>query len=171
MLRAGSILELNAELNKFSYGCIYGSFPYYYRSVEPRVFEKMKKGVCWDFVAYQKYFFDKKFPDIRYKIYYLESDFGQTCHSFMIYETGLGRFGSFESCHDPKGVRLFESSEEAIDYVVNNFVKKKNQAYILFEYEPPDRYELPVDDYMKYIYRNGKRIRDINGYREIISGL
>ena len=174
MITAKTIIEFNAQLNEYKYGCIQGTFPDDYRSIEPSLFDRVKKGVCWDFVAFQAYYFTKMFPLIKYKFYYLEAKDGELCHSFMIFRSGLDEYCIFESCKHPKGIRRFKHVNDALDYEVKLLVDRSGWGYapyIIYEYELPKEYNLDCCDYMKHVYHTGKMLRNNRDYYDIIRGV
>jgi hypothetical protein len=176
MGKVKTIEALNEYLNTFSYGSIYGDLPYDYYSIDPVTFEREKKGVCWDFVAFQADYFNKHFYN-PYKIYYLESNDGMFCHAFMVYKTNLNRYTVFESCASIKGLHEFENMSKAIDYEIHKLVpcrgksKARKLPYILYEYKVPEEYGLTADKYMEHIYHTGTLLRDYDRYSELIRGV
>jgi len=174
MAKKMSIKDLNKYLSSFKYGSIYGEFPYDYYSIEPALFEREKTGICWDFVAYEAWYFNKYFPKTDYRVYYIESDDGEFCHSFLVYKR-IGMYHLFEACRAPKGIKQFNTIEELLNYQVEKLVPydidNNRMPYIIFEYTPPEEYDLAVDAYMKHIYHTGKKIRSYENYFGLISGV
>lgn len=181
MANTESIEELHKRLSGFSYGTIYGSFPHDYRSVEPAVFAREKKGVCFDYVAYQADYFKKNYPGIKYDLFYFETNFGEFCHTFMLYKN-LGVYNIFEACMTPKEIisnprymplmktKIYQLLDIAKTHRGDNFLTRHRAPYVLYKYKAPQKYGLYIDGYMEYIYHTGELIKDNDNYLKRVIG-
>ena len=81
------IKELNTKLNKY---------PYYfdesnigtYKVATPSQFRSKKKGMCWEYVGYEAYYFSKYFPNIKYTTYFImmADNNGFPSHTFLVFK-------------------------------------------------------------------------------------
>ena len=175
------IKKLNDKLNKYIWACVVDGKPapndedYWedYRTITPRVFDKIKAGCCWDYCNYQADYFNKEFPDIHYSLYYFDSDnadgIESTNHTWMsfVYD---GKLYAFESSWKSfKGIHEFESEKEMLDwYVKNQFRKSKsgNPPYVIYRYKRPHKDNMKPYDFMLYIFKTGELVRNIGGKYE-----
>lgn len=86
----------------------------------PQEIEKSKVGVCWDFVSYEAWYFQKNFPGVDYKTYYIQFFNDDDCpsHTILTFEMN-GKHYYFE-CSFRKFAGLYEakSEEDIINYVL-----------------------------------------------------
>lgn len=173
------IKKLNDKLNKYKWACVVdgklapNNEDYWeeYRTVPPNVFERLKAGCCWDYCNYQADYFKKNFPGINFSLYYIESDDinekDSTNHTWMAYFHD-GRVYAFESSWKAyKGIHEFESVDEMLDWYAKNQFRNYKKAgyppYVIYEYERTQKDNLKPEDFMLYIFRYGKLLRNHNG--------
>ena len=145
------ILYLNKMLNQYEYiipnnGNIItqiseDSFNKY-KLLSPDEFKKYKGGICWDYVVYEAYWFDRYFTNIPYSVYFEVLDNKTDCptHTFLIFEYG-GKYYWFESSWKPMcGIYGgFDTEKDAIDYVMSKLNDgKSNYKNYICEYDPLD---------------------------------
>lgn len=117
---------------------------YYDTFVFRSVFDVKKSnvGVCWEIVEIEREFFNNN--DINHKIIFvLYNDIGYHSHTFSVYEY-MGKYYWFEAVlKDYKGIYEFNSLNELLDNVKDNFKYiKLNEKYDknkieFYEYEKP----------------------------------
>ena len=145
------ILDLNKMLNQYEYiipnnGNIItqiseDSFNKY-KLLSPDEFKKYKGGICWDYVVYEAYWFDKYFTNIPYSVYFEVLDNKTDCptHTFLIFEYG-GKYYWFESSWKPMcGIYGgFDTEKDAVDYVMSKLNdSKSNYKNYICKYDPLD---------------------------------
>lgn len=145
------ILDLNKMLNQYEYiipnnGDIItqiseDSFNKY-KLLSPDEFKKYKGGICWDYVVYEAYWFDKYFTNIPYSVYFevLDNKIDCPTHTFLIFEYG-GKYYWFESSWKPMcGVYGgFDTEKDAVDYVMSKLNdSKSNYKNYICKYDPLD---------------------------------
>ena len=145
------ILHLNKMLNQYEYiipnnGNIItqvseDSFNKY-KLLSPDEFKKYKGGICWDYVVYEAYWFDKYFTNIPYSVYFevLDNKIDCPTHTFLIFEYG-GKYYWFESSWKPMcGVYGgFDTEKDAVDYVMSELNdSKSNYKNYICKYDPLD---------------------------------
>lgn len=90
----------------------------YYKLLSPSDFEKYNGGVCWDYVLYQANYFDKHFPDVKYRTFYFCSEKGNS-HTFLIFRMDRHFFWYESSWKAQVGLYGFNTEANAVDYVCN----------------------------------------------------
>lgn len=145
------ILYLNKMLNQYEYiipnnGNIItqvseDSFNKY-KLLSPDEFKKYKGGICWDYVVYEAYWFDKYFTNIPYSVYFevLDNKIDCPTHTFLIFEYG-GKYYWFESSWKPMcGIYGgFDTEKDAVDYVMSKLNdNKSNYKNYICKYDPLD---------------------------------
>ena len=136
--------QLNDYLNTFDYGILYKNKKIKnpncndfkkYRTLEPLTFFKYKIGVCWDYTAAEYFYFKNNFNYKCETIYIEIFDKLSSSHTFLLYYD-KGYCYYFESCYEKyKGIHKFKNKKEAINFVLNNMLKKNNNfKYIINEY-------------------------------------
>lgn len=173
-----NISKLNKELNTFEYGMVHNGKKIsnyldgkYYRTVPVEDFLKCKTGVCWDFVNYQSYWFDKNCPEVYYKLYYLEWNKCDNTHTFMAFKWIDKKWYIFESCwKSHKGIIPFKTEEEMLDYYIDDLmIDATNKGYALFTYKRTDKLFKNGEEYVDYMVKNAQLEKDnLNYYNKEI---
>jgi hypothetical protein len=167
MIKVQDAFALNKILNTYDYGFLIEGVPTtnidwhtqwrQYRTISPEDFYKHKIGVCWDYTAFEAYYFKNFFPDIKFKTYYIELE-GSDTHTFLVYQLG-GKFYHFESSYKKiQGIHKKNSLDEVFDWVLFNMFEGAPKKYKIYEYAI-DKYNLGCEEFMDYIYDNGKLIK------------
>ena len=135
-----------------------------YKTISPQDFEKYKTGTCWDYVAYEDYYFKTNFPEVKYKLYYCEFLFHNKeennwnqcqTHTWLVYSLN-NKYYIFEVAWDShKGIKEFNSESDMINYYIKELQKanKKEykydkELYKLLEFKQWNDYGLDFDSYM-----------------------
>ena len=172
------IYEFNKTLNEYEYKIRdiikvkESDFNKYYRVLTPGEFEKYHGGVCWDYVIYQSYYFNKYFPSIKYKVYYqcFVNDKDNPTHTFMIF-TYNNKYYWFESSwKKEKGIRVYNSEIEAIRDIqkrLMNFSKINFRVKFIIDYDAlnPELFGMSCSEFMSYmanLYENSVNEKLIN---------
>lgn len=140
----------------------------YYRLLSPEDFEKYNGGVCWDYVLYEAKYFDKYFPDVKYKTFYFCSEKGNS-HTFLIFELDNVYYWYESSWKTQVGLYGFRSEKDAVDYVTNllltDLITRENNGVPMRGYV----FEYDVDEvaigtrcwnYMKHMIRKLDQLGD-----------
>lgn len=125
------IEEFNNELNSYDYGIsddngyINGTsvedYLHNYRLLSPKEVERLRGGICWDFCQYEDWYFDKHFPEIKTKFFYMIIDNNNDCptHTFLTFKLG-NKFYWFESSwQSNQGLHQYDSEEELLNDAVS----------------------------------------------------
>lgn len=103
----------------------------YYKLLSPSDFEKYNGGVCWDYVLYQATYFDKHFPDVKYKTFYFCSEKGNS-HTFLVFKMGRHFFWYESSWKAQVGIYGFNTEMDAVNYVcsllLNDLITRENNG-------------------------------------------
>ena len=157
--------DFNTYLNNnFKYGFIYKGKSYsdnflYYKTITPQKFNEQKMGVCWDYVAFEDYFFNK-FTSLEYKLFYIESDnTARSTHTWLSYIDN-DKLKSFESSwFDFRGIKNHTDQNSMIKYYIDNHEKFTGaRLRTLIQFKQPKIFNLSPMGYMTYIYKHGVRI-------------
>lgn len=156
------IEEFNKELNSFSYGLpdeegdIEGvpleEYLANYRLLSPEQVEELRGGICWDFCQYEDWYFDKYFPQIETKFFYVIIDNNNDCptHTFLTFEHN-GKFYWFESSWQAnQGLHKYDSEEEILDDVIGRMCKGTPGYPVYYkEYNPKEmKTGMTIPEYM-----------------------
>lgn len=163
MIKATNPFKFLEILNTYDYGMIVngevikGDIDWsvmweYYRTVSPSEFETKRIGVCWDYTAYEAYYF-KEFFDFKFKTYYLELDNDmRDTHTFLVYEDS--EFHHIESSFwKLRGIHN-GSLESIFDKVLEKMFKGNQVNFTILEYTI-DKYNLGTLEFMEYVNTHG----------------
>lgn len=139
------ILDLNKRLNGYKYSYSdYDDFAKEYRVAGPEKFEKQQGGVCWDFAAYEAWWFKKNYPGISFTTWYIIFDNNNDCptHTFLTFRY-KGKLYYFESAFGKNmGVWQVKSEKDAINFVMDSMIGKTKLGeypYYIIKYDATDR--------------------------------
>lgn len=140
-----------------------------FRLLSPTEFEKYKGGVCWDYVVYEAYYFNKHFSDIPYSVYFEVLDNKADCptHTFLIFRYD-NKYYWFESSWKPMcGIYGgFTTEKDAVDYAMSKLDLKTNYRSYICKYDPLNSkmFGMTCEQYMEYfshkvkLYKHPTRI-------------
>lgn len=166
--------DLNKYLNTFDYGLLTSDMKpiinpnpkYYdimYKTETPIIFEKYKTGICYDYTAYEAYYFKQYFSKYKFDTYYIEiGDRSSECltHTFLVYKDD-SKFYYFESSyHNYQGIHEFNSLSELFDFILFNLfndLNNQSNKYQIYKYNTFDMYNLTMSEFMNKVIQN-KRI-------------
>lgn len=165
-----------------------------YRVLSPQDFIKYGGGVCWDYVIYQEYYFNKFFPRIEVHTFYHQTihENKDDCpsHTFMIFTIDKRWFWFESSWKDHMGIWEFASLNDTISYISDELIKHAKSEPDISEYKDefiveykalnPESYGQTCVEFMthkyhlpqyKYHKKHGvkpiKRYLNKNQYRQI----
>lgn len=157
------ILNLNKRLNSYKYSYKdYKDFAKEYRVASPEKFEKQQGGVCWDFAAYEAWWFKKNHPDISFTTWYVIFDNNNDCptHTFLTFRY-KGKLYYFESAFGKTmGVWQVKSEKDAINFVMDSMIGKTKLGeypYYVIKYDATDKKLIGVG-VMSYMERMSELI-------------
>ena len=157
------IMELNKRLNKYKYSYKdYNDFAKEYRVASPAKFEEQEGGVCWDFAAYEAWWFKKNHPNIPFTTWYIVFDNNNDCptHTFLTFKY-KGKTYYIESAFGKTmGVWQVKSDKDAINFVMDNMIgdsKLGEYPYYVIKYDATDPKLIGVG-VMSYMNRMGELI-------------
>lgn len=157
------ILDLNKRLNSYKYSYKdYKDFAKEYRVASPEKFEKQQGGVCWDFAAYEAWWFKKNHPDISFTTWYVIFDNNNDCptHTFLTFRY-KGKIYYFESAFGKTiGVWQVKSEKDAINFVMDSMIGKTKLGeypYYVIKYDATDKKLIGVG-VMSYMERMSELI-------------
>ena len=173
------IVAFNQMLNNYEYIVPNGgdiiseisddAFTDNFRLLSPAEFEKYKGGVCWDYVVYEAYYFNKHFHDIQYSVYFEVLDNKADCptHTFLIFRYD-NKYYWFESSWKPMcGIYGgFTTEKDAVDYAMSKLDLKTNYRSYICKYDPLNSkmFGMTCEQYMEYfshkvkLYKHSTRI-------------
>ena len=126
-------------------------------------------GICWDFAAYEAYWFKKH--GYKYSLYFAASNNNKKTHTFLVYQDKeTKKFCIFESSWwRMRGIYEYDSERKAISDYFNKFKNDdKSDKYILFKYKQPTKFNMTAQEYLNYIYDTGQIIfNEKNMYEEM----
>lgn len=157
------ILELNKRLNSYKYSYSdYNDFVKEYRVAGPEKFEKQQGGVCWDFAAYEAWWFKKNYPNISFTTWYVIFDNNNDCptHTFLTFRY-KGKLYYFESAFGKTmGLWQVKSEKDAINFVMDSMIGKTKLGeypYYVIKYDATDKKLIGVG-VMSYMERMSELI-------------
>lgn len=157
------ILDLNKRLNSYKYSYKdYKDFAKEYRVASPEKFEKQQGGVCWDFAAYEAWWFKKNHPNISFTTWYVIFDNNNDCptHTFLTFRY-KGKLYYFESAFGKTmGVWQVKSEKDAINFVMDSMIGKTKLGeypYYVIKYDATDKKLIGVG-VMSYMERMSELI-------------
>ena len=157
------ILELNKRLNSYKYSYSdYNDFAKEYRVAGPEKFEKQQGGVCWDFAAYEAWWFKKNYPNISFTTWYVIFDNNNDCptHTFLTFRY-KGKLYYFESAFGKTmGLWQVKSEKDAINFVMDSMIGKTKLGeypYYVIKYDATDKKLIGVG-VMSYMERMSELI-------------
>ena len=169
--------ELNKYLNNFGYDNNISANPKSYRSLSPKKFLKLHKGICWDFAEFEAEYFKEVFANYRFTIQELKNDKyslyfyqqedgkGNATHTWLAYMDNDMVYVIESSWGEMMGVHKYTSEDEMINDYVSKLNPDGNKA-ILKKYYPFKRYNLTAKEYLDIIYGTGNFI--INDFSDSI---
>lgn len=157
---ADSPEKLNQVLNDFDWSCIVDNKRVEsteenwnkYRVLLPNQFLDLRAGCCWDYCNFQSEYFDAYFPELKYKLFIIDSE--ESNHTFMTYEEN-DRIKLFESSYKKySGVYEFKEEHEVRDF----YLEKMNlEHYRIYNYKRLNKnYGILAEEFMSYIWTEGK---------------
>lgn len=172
-----NIIEFNAKTNVMEYiipnnGNIITKFDYKtlftkYRVLSPEKFKKYNGGICWDYVIYESYYFNKNFRNVPYKAFYHSfiNDRTNPAHTFILFYLS-GKVYWFESSlKDLRGVYEFANEIDALSYitrelysVLDSSTRIRIRDSFLTTYNPLDitTYNMTLEQYTDYMFTKPK---------------
>jgi hypothetical protein len=167
------IIALNNRLNGYWWGCVVDNevapddthYWEMYTTVTPRVFDKLKTGCCWDYCNYQADYFDRHFPNIKYSLYYIDSDeFDKqesTNHTWLGFWYGDKIYAFESSWKRFKGIHEFKSEDDMINWYVKNQFRKTSviPPYVVYKYKRPHKDGLRPEEFMINILSDGGLVK------------
>lgn len=166
----GKIRLLNDKLNSFKYGYYdfkkrrvntTGNFNNYV-TLSPNEFETYQVGVCWDFAEYEKYYFDKYLPSVKYQLWYIELQ-NKMCetHTFLSFNL-KNKYYWFESAWgDHQGIHEFGTIDKLVDEVIKSILNGRKFDYFIGTYNGITPYHLTPKEYMD------KMTNEVKSYKQI----
>lgn len=172
-----NIIEFNAKTNVMEYiipnnGNIITKFDYKtlftkYRVLSPEKFKKYNGGICWDYVIYESYYFNKNFRNVPYKAFYHSfiNDRTNPAHTFILFYLS-GKVYWFESSlKDLRGVYEFANEIDALSYITRELYSILDSSTsirirdsFLTTYNPLDitTYNMTLEQYTDYMFTKPK---------------
>lgn len=153
-----AIIAFHKEMDKFQYGLSINGRPItrqnttcemydkYYRFATPSQFIKQNGGICWDYVTYEASEFRKRFPNVKFRAWYMiwkvEPDY--PTHTYLTFELNGEHYLFEKSFAAIEGVYKFSSTNDIDDYIVNstalfemnNGRNMDHQDYYIYQYDP-----------------------------------
>lgn len=158
------IRAFNDTLNNYDYGYynlkthqkVTGADMSAYRTISPAEYAKYQLGVCWDFVEYEKYWFDRYFSNVHTQLYYLEAnDKSNSTHTFLTFQYN-GKWYWFESSwYRYRGIHEYTSESSMVSDVIEKFRPEKTNTVYALKFGGMIKYHLTPREYMKSIWKNG----------------
>lgn len=138
-----------------------------YHTRSPKDFASRRIGVCWDFAAYEYAYFKKYFKKIPCKLYYIEamgSDGSIMTHTWLSYKSNDMFYIIESSWSINHGIHEYANEKEMLDDYIARFLEfnhlNTGAKYTLLEYDMPDEFNQTAVEFMKYVWKHGKVIRD-----------
>lgn len=137
----------------------------------PQEIEKSKVGVCWDFVSYEAWYFQKNFPGVDYKTYYIQFFNDDDCPSHTILTFELNGKHYYFECSFRKfaGLYVAKSEEDIINYVLKLMSDNPDPSipkgellrkwkYDAWEYDALDSalFGMHCQEYMNHVMGEGR---------------
>lgn len=171
--------ELNKYLNTFDYGTLNtkgiidmsSGWVERYRTMSPQQFEQNHGGICWDYVAFESWFFQRKFP-YKYELFFMQKyNRAKTTHTFLLYEEN-DSFRIFESSWGRyQGIHHYPTRLSAITLYITKFINyKKDLPYILLRYKQPTRYGMTSQEYLNYVYDHSQIVMNYKNMLKLMTG-
>ena len=169
--------ELNKYLNNFGYDNNISANPKSYRSLSPKKFLKLRKGICWDFAEFEAEYFKEVFANYsftiqelkndKYSLYFYQQEDGKSnaTHTWLAYMDNDTVYVIESSWGEMMGIHKYTSEDEMINDYVSKLNPDGNKA-ILKKYYPFKRYNLTAKEYLDIIYGTGNFI--INDFSDSI---
>ena len=171
--------ELNKYLNNFEYDNDIAANPKSYRSLSPKKFLKLRKGICWDFVEFEAEYFKEVFAnykftteelqDNKYSLYFYQQEDGKSnaAHTWLAYMKNYTVYVIESSWGEMMGVHKYASEDEMINDYTSKLNPNGNKA-ILKKYYPFKKYNLSAKEYLDIIYGTGNfTINDFSDIPEV----
>ena len=111
----------------------------------PEELIKSKKGVCWDQVELERYYFKEKGIDIKsyFIVYYDNKRF--PCHTFMSFKDNNKYYWFEDAWEKHRGIKEFNSEKELLEEVKKHFIELElNNEYdkdylVIYNYPKIDK--------------------------------
>lgn len=138
-----------------------------YRTLSTQEFEKYKTGTCWDFAEYQCLYFQKYFPKLNPKLWYIEvkdKDGDLPSHSWMSFNMpGKGITVMEVSWGKKRGLHTFADEIEMLRQYTQWHMEEYNcvgSDFILLRYEPISLKIHGLDwmQYMRLVFKYGEKV-------------
>jgi len=174
------IINFNIYLNtKFDYGKLINNkkiieFDNFedYITISPKNFFKYKIGVCWDFAEFEGTIFSEwmnltsnKLMNNEFSMYYIEHKDKKgiyPTHTWLAYNYNDKIYLFESSWQKYQGIRCFLSEKEMINFYSSKLLYENEKILdgpFIFKYNLIGKYGLIPEDYMDYIWNNGKLIQ------------
>ena len=130
-------------------------FHIFYKLLTPDELLKTKCGVCWDQVELERKFFrDINIKAKTYFIYIKDGDMLPS-HTFLTFEYNNKHYWFEHSWYIYKGIHEYETEQDLLNSVKNNFLKehnhiRDNSKLYLYDYNAPMSH-ITCDEFYKYI--------------------
>ena len=165
------VFDINNKLNSYSYGMRIGDkivdpedktlYDRNYRTMSPGLFDKLKGGICYDYVAFQDFFL--KSHGCHGEIYFIEIIEPYMTHTFSIVEDGDDII-YFESAFlKLQGVYRAKTIDEICSFIINAMIdgmdiKKPrfNVYHIKVNY---GWYNESMNSYLHKVHERGTKIK------------
>lgn len=121
----------------------------------PNELKNSRLGVCWDQVELERYYFEKE--NIKCESYFIVEYDGleYPTHTFMIVELNK-KYYWFEHSWEPyRGIKKFDSLDEALLHIKDKFIKmlvKRNistEELVIYKYSKP-KYGISSEEFFKH---------------------
>lgn len=127
-----------------------------YYLLTPSEFEKYHGGICWDYVAYETFYFKKYFSGVKFETYFQVVDDGKNypSHTFLIFEYN-NKYYWFESSWKPEaGIYGFNTKNDAINYAMDKLKLDDEYNRYICIYNALDKkmFGMNCDQYMNYMW-------------------
>jgi len=131
-----------------------------YRTLSPTDFDKVKKGTCWDYVEFQRDWYEDQ--GISHNVYYLEADNKEKAsHTILIAKVGDQFIWDESSWKAHKGLHPSKSKVSLLRTICEKHSKadkdKINQI-VVYEYPRPKKFGMTAQAFMSWVKNNGKHI-------------
>ena len=142
------VKKFNRDLNQWKYGVLINGKVVTksseidwsnYKTIPINLIDKYHVGICWDFVNYQHWWFNKN--RIKNSSYFFVMDRGRhsndiVTHTFSIITIGSKKYWFESSWYKNQGVHEVLSYKDVIKQLVENYDKQNKNAYTVYEYNP-----------------------------------
>lgn len=172
------IRKFNQKLNRMQY-IAPDDFFKDYKYLSSREFQKQKGGVCWDYVLYEKEYFQKHFPTVQTEAYFfcgIDTDNDMPSHTVLLFFLDDKTYWFESSWKSKSGIYEFNSKIEALqtiqklhkDFCINE-QKETLVDYNIIKYEPLDEKLKGIGCGGFYEYMNKQKEVDLKSLESFIN--